>query len=274
MLDLVLFVALGAIQIGFAVWGGMVSVKSLPSGENRHLHALIFWVLGAFGLILTVVIGSLNYGEQQDAQRDRQEANKVQKQMGQDLSKAQTDLSASRLSEEYMRGQLQSISLMIGKQAEHSPDESLKEMAHGISKIVNQASGTPYRSVRVGDIKIEGEKLWKDMTDFQKAELAKKSQASSQLSNQMMGAATTSGDAMKAFDQIQEQVRTEIDGKFMGDFVPRAVRFLESVQTLGTQTTGIADVEMDRAMHHCTMQPWLASEMCPPTIKEIADRLR
>jgi hypothetical protein len=123
--DFILFVLLGLVQIVTAVWGGIVSVKSLPETENRKLHLWAFIVLGVFGFLLILATGVQTYQNQKAGE-------KKQDTLSGDLQDARSKLDRSLLAQAEMNGQLKSIELVMGKFGT-SGWPGMKELASALS---------------------------------------------------------------------------------------------------------------------------------------------
>jgi hypothetical protein len=137
MIDFFLYLILGLTQIAMAVWGGIVSTKSLPSSGQTSLHARIFYAMGFFGLLSMACIGWNNH---QVKEEDRN--------VKQSLS---DQLQSSLQRQEYMRGQLESISVMIGKVGERSTDPVVAQLAGAVIKMADNArAATPSRAPVAG----------------------------------------------------------------------------------------------------------------------------
>ena len=61
------FALLGIVQVVTAIWGGIVSVKSLPEGENRFKHYAGFLFLGVLGVVLILWVGVQTYQTEREA---------------------------------------------------------------------------------------------------------------------------------------------------------------------------------------------------------------
>lgn len=115
MVDLALFILLGIAVITLAVWGGIVAVKALPENENRRPHLWMFIGCGVVAFVLTVVTGLRNYYAQKEATQIQTGMQGDLSQTRKDLEEARQSLEQSRLAEEFMKGQLSGLSLMVGK---------------------------------------------------------------------------------------------------------------------------------------------------------------
>ncbi len=75
---------MGLVQIATAVWGGIISVKSLPPTEKRFPHLSGFIALGIAGVALTFWIGAQSYESERQAEKaQNQLINKLENQNGQ-----------------------------------------------------------------------------------------------------------------------------------------------------------------------------------------------
>jgi hypothetical protein len=77
--DVFVWIVLGIIQIGTAVYGGILSIKT--KGKDRTKNIVVFVVLGVFGAILIVYSGVRTY----DAQRANEQIQKELRQQVQVL---------------------------------------------------------------------------------------------------------------------------------------------------------------------------------------------
>lgn len=128
------FLILGAIQIYMTVWGGIVSVKSLPDGENKALHRRVFWFSGILALIVTSIIGYQTYKDQKDDVKYKADASASQQ-------KIQTELDDARAAQNTMNGELLTYAAVLG-QMKDSDNVGTKELAAAIREVVHQNSQT------------------------------------------------------------------------------------------------------------------------------------
>ena len=133
--DLLAYVLLGVVQVATAVWGGIVSALTIPAGAERRFHVGTFVALGLFGCALIVWSGLRTF----DTQRA---SNSAQSQLQEDLGKARDGMNQSLRRQEYMRGQLDSISLLVGRASEKSADPVLGQFAGAIAKMATNAKNT------------------------------------------------------------------------------------------------------------------------------------
>lgn len=131
--DLAVYILLGFVQVCTAVWGGIVSARTLPSGRERNMHIAVFSIFGVIGTALIIWSGLRSY----DAQKLNSE---IQAQLRDDLTEARRKMDQSLQRQEYMRGQLDSIGLMVGKIREKSVDPGLKDLATAVSKLAERAA--------------------------------------------------------------------------------------------------------------------------------------
>jgi len=138
MVDFVLYVLLALAQIVSAVWGGIVSVKSLPPDEKKLPHIWGFIALGILGFVLTAAVGVKNYQSQKANSIAQQNLQNDVHDSREDLKTTKQQLSDSRLAEEYMKGQLNGLSMMVGH-LNDSGNSGMKEVA----KVLNNMSQKP-----------------------------------------------------------------------------------------------------------------------------------
>jgi hypothetical protein len=142
-LDSWLFIFLGLIQTWTAVQGGIVSARTLPVGRERNIHIAMFVLLGAIGIgLITWQAVNVSHAER-DAERQQQEAQRQQQELKGKidatqlkLDKAQELLTASLLSQEHMKGQLDTLSMVAGKIGQNS-SQDMKQLVAAISKVAN-----------------------------------------------------------------------------------------------------------------------------------------
>jgi hypothetical protein len=151
VLDTILFVFLGTIQLAMGVWGGWVAVKSLPAGDRKPIHWWLFPILAALGLVSTVWTGRSNYNSQAEAKAYQAEILQTQKRASEDLAKERTNLEAARLDLKFMSGQLSGLQIMVaafGKTDQGRSDQTLRALAMAIQTVANHrelanATATP-----------------------------------------------------------------------------------------------------------------------------------
>jgi hypothetical protein len=72
------YILLAVVGLATAVWGGVVSAKSLPSGEKKKFHISGFIILGVIGLLLTIWVGFEGYQTEKDVIAKQVKADAVQ----------------------------------------------------------------------------------------------------------------------------------------------------------------------------------------------------
>lgn len=92
-----------------------MSAKSLPSNEKKPIHFWGFIVIGVIAVVLTVFVGIRNAYAQKDAARMQSQLSSSLQNTSNELFQANQMLQQSRYSEEFMKGQLSGLSLMVGK---------------------------------------------------------------------------------------------------------------------------------------------------------------
>ena len=121
-----------------AVLGVVVTLK--PQQPNRHK-----WLLLAFGILALLGIGT-GIGQQYLNRRANEgQQNILKDALTEQISKTtnlQSDLYQSHLAQEFMKGQLSSISLIIGKISQSVADPGIKQMASAIEKMSLSSSQT------------------------------------------------------------------------------------------------------------------------------------
>jgi hypothetical protein len=137
VVDLLLYIGLGIVQVSAATWGGIVSVKSLPPNEKRLPHVLGFILLGLVGVLLISVIGVKNLQAQRESAHTAQTMRDDLAAARQDAKDTKQQLTDSRLAEEFMKGQLSGLSLMVGK-IRHTGDIGNKQMAAVLGDIARK----------------------------------------------------------------------------------------------------------------------------------------
>jgi hypothetical protein len=127
MLDLVLFILLGLVQIVFAAWGGIVSAESLPAGLNKRKHIAGFIALGVIGLILTCSIGIINFKEGRQAEKDREDAHHTEESINATLANVRHDSEISAIQQQDMRerfGDLEKVLAILGRSGNDSANKA------------------------------------------------------------------------------------------------------------------------------------------------------
>ncbi|MBP7527134.1 MAG: hypothetical protein KA801_04380 [Syntrophorhabdaceae bacterium] len=131
--DTLVWVFLGIVQIATAVYGGIASTKKNSKDKTKKI--MIFAGLGVLGIALILVSGVRTY--------DAQKANeKVQADLRQQVQATNDKLSQSLISQEYMKGQLNSIGTVMSKIGEKSPDPVIGQMANTISKLAGNTTAS------------------------------------------------------------------------------------------------------------------------------------
>lgn len=115
MLDLTLNILLGLFVTILTVWGGIVSAKSLPLGEKKSTHIWGFILCGTIAFLLTVFIGFRSHYAQRDSERQQKGLADSLKQTSESLNQEYALLEQSRFSEEFMKGQLNGLGMLVGR---------------------------------------------------------------------------------------------------------------------------------------------------------------
>jgi len=119
------FLAVALFPLALAAYGGHLAASVL-NGNARSKALWTVWILAAGGVILSGL-------QQFNAYRSDMESEKKQ-------AALQAKLQTSLLDAEYMKGQLNSLSVMVGKIGDSRSDPEVKRMAKAIEKIAEQAT--------------------------------------------------------------------------------------------------------------------------------------
>jgi len=158
MIDLILYVLLGIVAIAMAVWGGFVSIKSLPAEESKLKHYWVFAVLGIGSVLLTVCVGVRNYLAQEQSAKDRHDLGELLKSQGELLAQDKSaldqvgrDLGQSRLNEEHMKGQLEMLAPLLHEDniaGFQAIGAAIQKSLQGASPIPDQFKSMPAKQLR------------------------------------------------------------------------------------------------------------------------------
>lgn len=130
-MDTILTVILGILQFLLVGVGIYVTLKPQPS--NRHKSLFIgFIICGLLGIAVGVYQQYQN-GEQQKTQQE--EFNSKLKEIG-------GNLLQSQLSQEFVKGQLNAMTLVVGQIAKAVSDPGIKQMATAMEKMAQSSSPT------------------------------------------------------------------------------------------------------------------------------------
>src|ERR1035437_821645 len=105
-IDFWAYVFLGLVQVATGIWGGIVSSRSLPHGRERTAHVGVFVVFCFFGCALTIWSGLRAVESQKAAEREQQ-------MLKSQLNTAQRKLDQTLVSQEYLKGQVNSLATVI-----------------------------------------------------------------------------------------------------------------------------------------------------------------
>ena len=123
-------ILLGIVTVMMALLGGIVSVWPPKTRRRETEYVSAFVLLGVVSMVLIV--------------RQSNEAEKAQTQIQEKADRHEKELRGkldqSLLSQEYTRGQLDSIGLMIGKLGEAKNNPDMKQLATAIAKMAENAS--------------------------------------------------------------------------------------------------------------------------------------
>jgi hypothetical protein len=128
------FLAVAFFPLALAAYGGHLAAEVLER-EKRTKALWIVWCLAGVGVLFAG-------GQQYRAYRSDQAIQAVQGKRDTDAKQLQGKLDASIQREEYMKGQLGSIALMIGKVGEEGKSSQIGQLASAIKNIAAN-SGTP-----------------------------------------------------------------------------------------------------------------------------------
>ena len=123
-------ILLGIVTVMMALLGGIVSVWPPKTTRREIVYVSAFVLLGVLSTLLIV--------------RQSNEAEKAQTQIQEKADRHEKELRGrldqSLLSQEYTRGQLDSIGLMIGKLGEAKNNPDMKQLATAIAMMAENAS--------------------------------------------------------------------------------------------------------------------------------------
>ena len=132
-IDFWAYVFLGLVQVATGIWGGIVSSRSLPHGRERTAHVGVFVVLCFFGCALTIWSGLRAVESQKAAEREQQ-------MLKSQLNTAQRKLDQTLLSQEYLKGQVNSLATVIGQSGKNTSDIGVIER---LAKNLAEATKAP-----------------------------------------------------------------------------------------------------------------------------------
>lgn len=133
-LDSWLFIILGLVQTWTAVQGGIVSARTLPSGRERNIHIGMFVLLGILGIGL-ITWQAINVSRSQKAAESQQKvlSDKIDQTQSK-LDKAQESLNISLLTQERMKGSLDTLQMLAGKIGQNSSSD-WKQLVTAVSRV-------------------------------------------------------------------------------------------------------------------------------------------
>lgn len=123
MLYLITFIALALVPLALGAYGAHLAAEVIDNSKHRKNAMLIVWGLALVGVTLAGAQQALVYKSDRQHETD-------QRQFEENADRKQMDLAKSL---EYTRGQLDSISLMVGKVGEGDPN--MKRLAESIAKM-------------------------------------------------------------------------------------------------------------------------------------------
>jgi len=135
-MDITLTATLGIIQLFLAGLGIYVSIKPQPNKRHKYL-IITFTVSGFLGIASSVGLQYLNKKDSATQQNTLNYSLAEQKDITKQL---QGDLYQSHLSQEFMKGQLTSISMISAKISQTVSDPGLRQMAKAMEKIAQSSS--------------------------------------------------------------------------------------------------------------------------------------
>jgi len=184
MLDSLLDSAVVLLPIALSTVGVIVSIK-IPKEKHR-----IWWIVSfiAFGVILSVLTYIQQSRTRTEYNRQQVEQAKQQKDLKDMLEKSGIALTQSRLAQEYMKGQLDSLSLLAGKISQSVSDPGIKQVAGAIEKLVQSNVQTIVASNK--QICSNTFNLAKRMQKFEQERMSKSSRRMEQEWNAMRTAKT------------------------------------------------------------------------------------
>jgi hypothetical protein len=120
IVDLLIYLFIGFAQLATAIYGGVVSAKSIEDAKEKQRDIIIFVGLGIIGFVLIVVSGVRLFYAQIDTQRQQSTLQKRLDETGADLKTATEDLKTAKekldqslAAQSNMDGQLKSLQLMV-----------------------------------------------------------------------------------------------------------------------------------------------------------------
>ena len=179
-----------------------MSAKSLPSQENKRPHVWAFIGLGSAAVILTITVGVRGYYAQKDAATQQARLSASLNSTSDQLGKANEMLFQTRLSEERIKGELDGLSMSVGKLSSDGVmgAKSLAGVLHQMSTGQSHATGIEPSGIEKMTNKQLQEKVIafaNDMRQFS-SDLGKQSDnRTAQLMNQLR--------AVPATDSLQQE---------------------------------------------------------------------
>lgn len=131
-------ILLGIVTVLMTILGGITSIWP-PQKKLGKMYVGGFVILGFFSIWLIV----------QQSNEAQLAQNKMQEKADREEKELRGKLDQSLLSQEYMRGQLDSIGLMIGKLGDGSTNSSMKALAVAIRKMGENSNWKPAHIVSV-----------------------------------------------------------------------------------------------------------------------------
>ncbi len=130
---LIAFVAVAVFPTALAALGGHLATLAVLDPKAKRKWIYLVWTLAGLGVLFAGAQQRLSYLS--DAEHDKKIVEL------QDASKGlQSTVNTSAQRQEYMRGQLESIGVMMGKFGEKSCDPAVGQLAGAISKMADGAA--------------------------------------------------------------------------------------------------------------------------------------
>jgi hypothetical protein len=277
MLDLVLYILLGLVVITLGVWGGIVSAKSLPLGENKPLHFWVFVGCGIVSFILTVFVGFRSYYAQKDAAKQQAGLSQTLKDTLDKLTIASDTLQQSRMDEVFMKGQLDGLGIAVGRLGTNGGGNNT-DIARALRQIggdfhtsgiqppaIQQLSNEQLRA-KVQAFSKEMEKFAFDYSQQQseffqmRAHLMNPSAMTEEQKKQM-------GDASWALAQGHLVV---FEHNFRDTYLPSATEYRNELERRTVETKPLDTRDQERLVWGTSM---LAGQITPETVKFTAEYL-
>ena len=153
MWDTTLYVFLGASTTALSVWSILVSLRPVAREQDKNLHVVGIIVLASATFMLTVIAGFRNHYSQRDAAKVQSDLSDGLRKSTSGLIQANQTLIESRSAEEFMKGQLSGLSLIVSSLASRGGSENLA-LAKALKSIADGSTArtpTPPNSPTIAD---------------------------------------------------------------------------------------------------------------------------